>query len=277
MFTLILEGLVIGCLLGLTGAGGGILAVPALMTSQGWGVALAAPVGLLAITLAALVGAIQGLIQQNIRYKAAIWIALISIPTAKYGVYLAQIVSPQWLTLAFSLVMLVVAYRIVFKKVIKDDDAPCKINQQTGKFIWNIKTASILGGIGLVAGLLTGLLGVGGGFIIVPAMKKFTNLNLKSIIATSLMVIFLIGSISISINILNGFEYPLEVSATFILACVLGLVVGRFLIGYIPVNIVQTIFALLVVFVSFYLLYSIFIFIFIFIFIKNNGIPSFLI
>lgn len=275
MFTLILEGLVIGCLLGLTGAGGGILAVPALMTSQGWGVALAAPVGLLAITLAALVGAIQGLIQQNIRYKAAIWIALISIPTAKYGVYLAQIVSPQWLTLAFSLVMLVVAYRIVFKKVIKDDDAPCKINQQTGKFIWNIKTASILGGIGLVAGLLTGLLGVGGGFIIVPAMKKFTNLNLKSIIATSLMVIFLIGSISISINILNGFEYPLEVSATFILACVLGLVVGRFLIGYIPVNIVQTIFALLVVFVSFYLLYSIFIFIFIFI--KNNGIPSFLI
>ncbi|MEQ5127487.1 sulfite exporter TauE/SafE family protein [Providencia alcalifaciens] len=271
MFTLILEGLVIGCLLGLTGAGGGILAVPALMTSQGWGVALAAPVGLLAITLAALVGVIQGLIQQNIRYKAAIWIALISIPTAKYGVYLAQIVSPQWLTLAFSLVMLLVAYRIVFKKVIEDDDAPCKINQQTGKFIWNIKTASILGGIGLVAGLLTGLLGVGGGFIIVPAMKKFTNLNLKSIIATSLMVIFLIGSISISINILNGFEYPLEVSATFILACVFGLVVGRFLISYIPVNIVQTIFSLLVIFVSLYLLYSIFVFI------NNNGIPSLLI
>lgn len=271
MFTLILEGLVIGCLLGLTGAGGGILAVPALMTSQGWGVALAAPVGLLAITLAALVGVIQGLIQRNIRYKAAIWIALISIPTAKYGVYLAQIISPQWLTLAFSLVMLVVAYRIVFNNVIKDDDAPCKINQQTGKFIWNIKTASILGGIGLVAGLLTGLLGVGGGFIIVPAMKKFTNLNLKSIIATSLMVILLIGSISISINILNGFEYPLEVSATFILACVFGLVIGRFLIGYIPVNIVQFIFSLLVVFVSLYLLYSIFVFV------NNNGIPNFLV
>ncbi|MBF0691188.1 sulfite exporter TauE/SafE family protein [Providencia alcalifaciens] len=271
MFTLIFEGFVIGCLLGLTGAGGGILAVPALMTSQGWDIAQAAPVGLLAITLAAFVGVIQGLIQQHIRYKAAIWIALISIPAAKYGIYLAQIISPQWLVFAFSIVMFIVAYRIIFNKVIDIDDAPCKINQQTGKFIWNIQTASILGGIGLVAGLLTGLLGVGGGFIIVPAMRKFTNLNLKSIIATSLMVIFLIGSISISINIFNGFEYPLEVSITFISACVLGLIIGRVLIGYIPVNIVQFIFSLLVVSVSIYLLFSVFVFI------LNDGIPSLLI
>ncbi len=44
MWMLILEGLAIGTLLGLTGAGGGILAVPALMASQGWTVAQAAPV-----------------------------------------------------------------------------------------------------------------------------------------------------------------------------------------------------------------------------------------
>ena len=55
MWMLILEGLAIGGLLGLTGAGGGILAVPALMASQGWTVAQAAPVGLLAVTLSALV------------------------------------------------------------------------------------------------------------------------------------------------------------------------------------------------------------------------------
>jgi uncharacterized membrane protein YfcA len=55
MWLLVLEGLAIGCLLGLTGAGG-ILAVPALMASQGWTVSQAAPVGLLAITLSAFVG-----------------------------------------------------------------------------------------------------------------------------------------------------------------------------------------------------------------------------
>ncbi len=51
MLLLVVEGTVIGFLLGLTGAGGGILAVPALMTSQGWSVAQAAPIGLLAVAL----------------------------------------------------------------------------------------------------------------------------------------------------------------------------------------------------------------------------------
>ncbi|VEH54236.1 sulfite exporter TauE/SafE family protein [Providencia rustigianii] len=268
MLILIVEGLLIGCLLGLTGAGGGILAVPALMTSQGWSVAQAAPVGLLAITLAAFVGVVQGLIQGHIRYKAAIWIALVSIPSAKYGVYLANVISPQWLTLAFSLVMCVVAYRTLFKLVSDSDNALCKINQQTGRFIWNFKTASILGGVGIIAGLLTGLLGVGGGFVIVPALRKLTNLNIKSIIATSLMVIFLIGGISISINLLNGFEYPLDISATFILSCVVGLIIGRIMIHYISALRIQILFGILVMLVAAYLLYSFISFV-----VVVNGIP----
>ena len=77
MWALILEGLVIGVLLGLTGAGGGILAVPALMTTQGWTVAQAAPVGLLAVTLSALVGTFEGLFKRIVRYRAALWIAQI--------------------------------------------------------------------------------------------------------------------------------------------------------------------------------------------------------
>lgn len=64
MWILVLEGSVIGLLLGMTGAGGGILAVPALMLSQGWTVSQAAPVGLLAVTLAAMLGASEGLIKK---------------------------------------------------------------------------------------------------------------------------------------------------------------------------------------------------------------------
>ncbi|GAB1440062.1 sulfite exporter TauE/SafE family protein [Providencia sp.] len=257
MLILIFEGLLIGCLLGLTGAGGGILAVPALMASQGWSVALAAPVGLLAITLAAFIAAIQGLINKTIRYKAALWIALFSIPSAKYGIYIANIITPVWLTLTFSVVMLYVAYRMFFSKTSELDNVPCKINQETGKFIWNIKTASILGGIGIIAGLLTGLLGVGGGFVIVPALRKFTNLNMKNIIATSLMIIFCIGSVSILINILNGFQYPKEVSFIFIVSCVVGLLIGRAIIGFIPVKIIKNIFCCLIIFVALSLIYSV--------------------
>ncbi|HGN1706923.1 TPA: sulfite exporter TauE/SafE family protein [Providencia rettgeri] len=257
MLILILEGILIGCLLGLTGAGGGILAVPALMASQGWSVSMAAPVGLLAITLAAFFGVIQGLINKTIRYKAALWIALLSIPSAKYGIYLANAIAPIWLTLTFSVVMLYVAYRMFFSKTSEFDNVPCKINQNTGKFIWNIKTASILGGIGILAGLLTGLLGVGGGFVIVPALRRVTNLSMKSIIATSLMVIFCIGSISIIINLLNDFHYPKEVSFIFISSCVIGFLVGRLIIDFISAKIIKNIFSCLIVFVSLSLIYSV--------------------
>ena len=256
MWALILEGLVIGVLLGLTGASGGILAVPALMTTQGWTVAQAAPVGLLAVTLSALVGTFEGLFKRIVRYRAALWIALISIPTARYGVHLADIVSPVWLTLAFSLVMLIVAYRIFFNKVTDHGNAPCKVNQSTGRLIWNVKTASFLAGIVVVAGLLTGLLGVGGGFVIVPALRKFTDLDMRSIVATSLMIIFLIGGVSISAHVLDGFQYPVSVTLTFVLACIVGMLIGRSLMQRIDSNKVQKIFATTVVGVAMYLIYS---------------------
>lgn len=256
MWLLVLEGLAIGCLLGLTGAGGGILAVPALMASQGWTVSQAAPVGLLAVTLSAFVGSIQGLFKKIVRYRAAIWIALISIPSARYGVHLANIISPVWLSLAFSLVMLIVAYRIFFNKVNDLEDPPCKVNHSTGKLIWNVKTASVLGLIGVIAGLLTGLLGVGGGFVIVPALRKATDLDMRSIVATSLMIIFLIGGVSISIHVLDGFQYPLIVTTSFVLACIVGMLVGRRLISMIDLKTVQKIFATVVISVAAYLMWT---------------------
>ena len=256
MWMLILEGLAIGTLLGLTGAGGGILAVPALMASQGWTVAQAAPVGLLAVTLAALVGTVEGLFKRIVRYRAALWIALISIPSARYGVHLADIVSAVWLTLAFSLVMLIVAYRIFFNKVHDHGNALCKVNQTTGRLIWNMKTALSLGAIGVVAGLLTGLLGVGGGFVIVPALRKVTDLDMRSIVATSLMIIFLIGGVSISVHVLDGFQYPVSVTLTFVLACIVGMLIGRRAMHRIDSNQVQKIFATTVIGVAMYLIYS---------------------
>ncbi|MFU9045513.1 sulfite exporter TauE/SafE family protein [Acinetobacter tibetensis] len=250
MWLLVLEGLAIGCLLGMTGAGGGILAVPALMASQGWSVAQAAPVGLLAVTLSAFVGTIQGFFKKIVRYRAAIWIALISIPSARYGVQLSNIISPVWLSIAFSLVMLVVAYRVFFNKVNDMENPPCKVNKSTGRLIWNFKTASVLGFIGVVAGLLTGLLGVGGGFVIVPALRKATDLDMNSIVATSLMIIFLIGGVSISIHVLDGFQYPISISATFVIACIVGMLLGRKATNLVPSSVIQKIFAITVIVVA---------------------------
>lgn len=250
---LAIEGILIGLILGLTGAGGGILAVPALMASQGWSVAEAAPVALLAVAMATLVGTLQGLKQGIVRYKAAIWIALLSIPMAHVGIQLATQINPAVLTVIFAVVMLLVAYRL-FKSQLSDfAHAPCQVNPDTGKFIWNFKSASILGAIGLLAGLLTGLLGVGGGFVLVPALRQASNLKLGSIIATSLLIIFLVSSVSIALHVYDGFHYPLQTSLVFVLACVVGMLFGRGLINRIPSQMVQRVFASLLLLVSVYL------------------------
>lgn len=256
MWILVVEGLAIGCLLGLTGAGGGILAVPALMASQGWTVAQAAPVGLLAVTFSTFIGTLQGLFKKIVRYRAALWIALVGIPASHLGIWASQHTSPMWLSFLFALVMFVVAYRLFSHPHEDFHNPPCRINPHTGKLQWDIPTALILGGIGIIAGFLTGLLGVGGGFVIVPALKKTTNLDLHSIVATSLMIIFLVGGLSIGLHVVEGFVYPTTVTVVFAGACLTGLLLGRQVATRISIHYVQRIFAITVILVAVLMLFK---------------------
>ncbi|WP_241137097.1 TSUP family transporter, partial [Achromobacter xylosoxidans] len=89
MATALWLGLCIGASLGLTGAGGGILAVPALMFGLHMSLAQAAPVALIAVGAASAVGAIQGLRSGLVRYKAALLMAITGAITAPLGLALA--------------------------------------------------------------------------------------------------------------------------------------------------------------------------------------------
>lgn len=253
MLILFISGLAIGCVLGLTGAGGGILAVPVLMTIQGWTVTQAAPVGLLAVTLATCIGTLQGLYKRTIRYRAAIWIAVMGIPASHWGIALSHKIPTTILVLLFAITMFVVAYRL-FKHV-QDDfhNPPCRINPLTGKLVWDWSTFWVLSAIGLLAGFLTGLLGVGGGFVIIPALKKATNLGMQQIVATSLMIICLIGGISIGLHALEGFHYPLKISILFTLSCLIGLIIGRYWVHYLSSVMIQRTFAIVVVVIALFM------------------------
>jgi len=74
---------------------------------------------------------------------------------------------------------------------------------------------------------MTGLLGVGGGFIIVPMLRKLTNVSMHGIVATSLMVIALVGSGGVIATILHGTQLPLDLTLWFSLATAGGMISGR--------------------------------------------------
>lgn len=192
-------GLIVGIILALTGAGGGILAVPLLVFGMGMGVADAGPIGLLAVGMAAALGAVLGLRDGRVRYRAAALIAVSGMLVSPLGLWLAQRIDNRWLSVLFALVLLNVAYRTFRARKQQPDaqstrvDKPCRLDPGTGRFTWTAPCARAFAGSGLGAGLLSGLLGVGGGFVIVPALQRFSDLDIKSVVATSLAVIALVS------------------------------------------------------------------------------------
>jgi len=243
-----LLGIAVGLVLGLTGAGGGILAVPALVLGLQWSMTQAAPIALIAVGLAALTGALDGLKKGLVRYKAAFLMAIAGAIIAPLGIQLAHRLPEMLLMLLFSLIMLFIAGRMLLplfrpaRSPERPQSKPCQIHHQTGKFIWNKSCLLTIACIGACSGFLTGLLGVGGGFIIVPALQRFTQLQLHSIVATSLMVIALISASTVGVALWRTPHFPAG-TWFFVGSVIFGMLLGRALSSHIPARILQASFA----------------------------------
>lgn len=236
-------GTIVGAILALTGAGGGILAVPLLVFGLGLTMVEAAPVGLLAVGLAAWIGALLGLRQGIVRYRAAGFIAAIGIVMTPLGLWLAHQLPNCPLSLGFALVLVYACARIYRKAAHHLQHGqpanraaflPCVLNPRVGRLRWTLPCARSLAITGMVAGLLSGLLGVGGGFVIIPALTRFTDLNMKSIVATSLAVIALVSTGSVVTATVSGAMHW-AVAVPFAMGAVVGLIAGlqaaRFIAG----------------------------------------------
>ena len=119
---------------------------------------------------------------------------------------------------------------------------PCVVNPAEGRLRWTSPCARVLAATGALSGLLTGLLGVGGGFVIVPALTRASDLDDRSIAATSLAVIALA---SLSGLLAAGGQGRIDgsLAVAFGGAAVLALVVGRHLARHLPGAVLRRLFA----------------------------------
>ena len=229
-------GILVGVLMGLTGAGGGILSVPLLVFFLGLSIAEAAPIALCAVALASTIGAILGLKNKILRYKAAGFMAIFGLALSPLGLWLAPQIPNAPLQILFSFILLYVAIRLLSQarnqiKGLPEEDRkppPCLINPAIGKLQWTLPCARALMLSGSIAGFLSGLLGVGGGFIIVPALKRYTDLPVKSIVATSLGLLAIITGGGVIFSAVSG-SLNILVAAPFALAALGGLLIGLLL------------------------------------------------
>lgn len=247
-------GALIGLVLALTGAGGGILAIPALVIGLQLPVQQAGPVGLAAVGIASAVGAGIGLHDHIVRYRAAMLIGVMGMLMAPVGVILAQYLPNRPLMAAFAGVMCWIAWRIIKPAATPSADGseielPCKVSQTEGRLVWTSSCARALAGTGALSGLLSGLLGVGGGFVIVPALTRHTNLDIRSVQATSLAVIALVSVSGVVAAALHG-TMNWSVAVPFASGATAALLIGQRLAGQLHASHLKQAFAWLCVSVA---------------------------
>ncbi|WP_295990039.1 sulfite exporter TauE/SafE family protein [Rugamonas sp.] len=251
MTTVLLLGFAVGLILALTGAGGGILAVPLLVFGAGLSMAEAGPIGLLAVGLAAALGAVMGLKNGTVRYKAALLIAGAGVLCSPAGLWLTQRSPNRPLTVAFSLVLLYVALRVYQRSMPAAANAgahdkrppPCRFDAKRGKLNWTAPCARALALSGVVAGALSGLLGVGGGFVMVPALQRYTDLSTQSVVATSLAVIALVSMSGVAASAATG-HLQWAIALPFSAGALVGMTGGRLVASKLAGQHLQKAFAL---------------------------------
>ncbi|MEX2580797.1 MAG: sulfite exporter TauE/SafE family protein [Verrucomicrobiales bacterium] len=166
----------IGLSLGLTGAGGSILTLPVLVYLAGLAPHEAVGVSLAVVGAAALAGAVQRWKAGEFHSQAAAMFAVSGMIGAAAGARFTSLVPPSVLMIFFAGLMLAVAWRMLTTREDEAEPAPeCRPLR--------------CGLAGLGTGVLTGFIGVGGGFLLMPALMKFARLPVRQALGTSLAVI----------------------------------------------------------------------------------------
>lgn len=233
LLTIIVFGAVIGLALGMLGGGGSILTVPVLVYLLQMDPHVAVTASLCIVGLNALMGSMLHWRAGQVKLKEAVLFGMTGIPASYAGARASALLSSTVLLVCFALLMLVIAVLMLRPKT-----GPAK--QATRQPWWLI----LLGGLGV--GLLTGFLGVGGGFLIVPALVLLLGMEMPAAVGSSLVVIVLNSAAGIIGHLTNPVVLPWAEIVAFTAVGGAGLFVGAKLTRILPVSRLQQAFALFV-------------------------------
>ena len=224
--------LCIGLSLGLIGGGGSILAVPILVYVMGLEAKTAIAMSLAIVGVVSLIGVIPHWQQGNVNLKTAINFT----PPAMFGAFLgARIATWPFVTntlqlVCFAVMMLIASYFMIRKpqKILGEHVELSVPEKERLKYPWLAITAE-----GLGVGILTGFVGVGGGFAIIPALVLLGRIPMKEAIGTSLLIITFKSATGF-IGYLNQVNINWNLMLTFTTVAVLGVIGGAYCSAKIP-------------------------------------------
>ena len=246
----LLFGLVVGLSLGLTGGGGSIFAVPLLVYGIGLDFRRAVAVSLAVVGLTALYGAVLQARRGQVLWGAGAVLGLGGIVAAPLGAWLGSMLSAQASFLLFAALMMFIGLRMLLRTE-SVADVPwswirCE-RRPDGRPRFSIRCAGKLFGAGIITGILSGIFGVGGGFLVVPALLVVTCVSIERALATSLVGILLISVSGFTANASHLEPGDWNLAKFFLLGSAGGMTAGAWLKQWIPGRALQRIFGLSVI------------------------------
>lgn len=246
MTTLVLAliaGAVVGLALGGLGGGGSMLTVPALIYLLGFTAVQATTASLLIVTVTSLTGLVSHSMAGRVRWRIALPFALAGLPAAVAAGMLSSAIPEALLTTAFAVLAGAAAWRML---------AP---RRPSGPVTAAGPGRSAAGGAGL--GAVTGLLGVGGGFLAVPALVSVLALPMAEAAGTSLLVITANSTAALVPRLGSTAAIDWAVVGPFTATAVLGAWDGKRLADKLSGTTLQRIFAVLLLAVAVLMLLSV--------------------
>jgi uncharacterized membrane protein YfcA len=236
-------GLVAGLLGSMLGVGGGVIIVPILTLALHLPIHVALGSSLVAIVANSCTAAGIYTKAKLTNVKLGLFLETATIPGAIIGGLAAAVIAPSILSALFGLILLYVAYTMVLRRHLMSEDvlsadnsvapdntpnslssslANSYYDQNLGKVVtYKVNHVPAGLGAGFFAGVLSSLLGIGGGVIKVPVMNLVMGLPMKAAIATSAFMIAITATVGALIYHYHGYIYPFIVAPL-----VIGIIIG---------------------------------------------------
>ncbi len=238
--------LVIGLALGLMGGGGSILTVPIFVYILDFGPKISIAMSLAVVGVVSLAGSVSHWREGNVNVKLSLVFGVVAMAGTWGGAFLSRFVSGTFQLILFAVVMLVAAW-FMFNDATPDE--PDEDRESTVR----LETLPVIAGEGIAVGVLTGLVGVGGGFLIVPAMVLISKVPMKTAVGSSLLVIAMKSAAGF-----YEYTHQVEVDYAFIagfsVLAVVGIVIGTRLVRYIAQHKLKRGFAIFLVVMGIFML-----------------------
>lgn len=248
----------IGISLGLLGGGGSVLALPILVYVMGIAPKSAIAMTLVIVGSVSLLGVIPHWRRGNINLKKAYIFGSATMLGAFIGAKIAvlPIVTETFQMVLFAMMMLLMAVFMILRNS-QSKNPPQKENQKlipspqtVHKYSWLWLTVE-----GVSVGILTGLIGVGGGFAIVPALVLLGNTPMKEAIGTSLLIIAL-NAVAGLVGYLGHVSFDTFLTVSFTLAASLGTLLGAYLAQFVSAQQLQKSFGYFLLAVAAFVLFQ---------------------